>query len=133
MEVTDMDILKTGILAVAGILLAVQFKNGKTEYGLYISLVLSIFIFLNIISKVEVMVRAFRSIGEYIELDKTYVGTLIKMLGITYVAEFSSGICKDAGYQTIASQIQIFGKLTILVLSMPVLSALLNTIQEFLI
>lgn len=128
-----MDILKTGILAVAGILLAVQFKNGKTEYGLYISLVLSIFIFLNIISKVEVMVRAFRSIGEYIELDKTYVGTLIKMLGITYVAEFSSGICKDAGYQTIASQIQIFGKLTILVLSMPVLSALLNTIQEFLI
>lgn len=128
-----MDILKTGILAVAGILLAVQFKNGKTEYGLYISLVLSIFIFLNIVSKVEVMVRAFRSIGEYIELDKTYVGTLIKMLGITYVAEFSSGICKDAGYQTIASQIQIFGKLTILVLSMPVLSALLNTIQEFLI
>ena len=54
------------------------------------------------------------------------------MIGITYVAEFSSGICKDAGYQTIAVQIEIFGKLMILVLSMPILTALLDTIREFL-
>lgn len=54
------------------------------------------------------------------------------MLGITYVAEFSAGICKDAGYQTIALQIEIFGKLAVLVLSMPVLMALLNTIKDFL-
>jgi stage III sporulation protein AD len=58
--------------------------------------------------------------------------TLLKMLGVTYVAEFASGICRDAGYQTIASQIEIFSKLTILVLSLPILVALLNTIQNFL-
>ena len=65
-------------------------------------------------------------------MDVAYVGTLVKMLGITYVAEFSSSICKDAGYQTIAQQIEIFGKLAILVLSMPVLLALLDTIKDFL-
>ena len=65
-------------------------------------------------------------------MDTAYIGTLIKMLGITYVAEFSAGICKDAGYQTIALQIEIFGKLAVLVLSMPVLMALLNTIKDFL-
>ena len=65
-------------------------------------------------------------------MDTAYIGTLIKMLGITYGAEFSAGICKDAGYQTIALQIEIFGKLAVLVLSMPVLMALLNTIKEFL-
>ena len=57
---------------------------------------------------------------------------MLKMIGITYIAEFSSGICRDAGYQTIASQIEIFSKLTILALGMPVLLALLETIQEFL-
>ena len=57
---------------------------------------------------------------------------MLKMIGITYIAEFSSGICKDAGYQTIAGQIEIFGKLTILTLGMPVLMALLETIREFL-
>ena len=34
-----MSILKVGVLAVAGVLLAVQFKNGKTEYSTYISVV----------------------------------------------------------------------------------------------
>ena len=67
-----------------------------------------------------------------INVDNTYIMTLLKMLGVTYVAEFSSGICKDAGYQTIASQIEIFSKLTILVLSLPILVALLQTIQNFL-
>ena len=66
-------------------------------------------------------------------MDMTYISTLLKMLGVTYVAEFSSGICKDAGYQTIAGQIEIFSKITILVLSMPILVALLKTIQDFLV
>ena len=78
------------------------------------------------------IIDALRTIANYINMDTAYIGTLIKMLGITYVAEFSAGICKDAGYQTIALQIEIFGKLAVLVLSMPVLMALLNTIKDFL-
>ena len=61
-----------------------------------------------------------------------YMKAILKMLGVTYVSEFASAICRDAGYQTIASQIEIFAKLTILALSMPVLEALLVTIQGFL-
>ena len=117
--------MQIGILGVAGVLLAVQFKSGKSEYGIYLSVTLSLFIFLAVIGQLSV-------IGEYIRMDTAYISTLIKMIGITYVAEFSSGICKDAGYQTIAVQIEIFGKLMILVLSMPILTALLDTIREFL-
>ena len=61
-----------------------------------------------------------------------YLVTLLKMTGVTYAAEFASGICKDAGYGALGKQIEIFGKLTILVMSLPVLLALLQTIQEFL-
>ena len=93
---------------------------------------LSLVIFFAIIGRLEVIIDALRTIANYINMDTAYIGTLIKMLGITYVAEFSAGICKDAGYQTIALQIEIFGKLAVLVLSMPVLMALLNTIKEFL-
>ena len=66
-------------------------------------------------------------------VDNDYWKTLWKILGITYAAEFSSAICKDAGYQTIALQIEVFAKITILVLSLPVLSALLQTIRGFLV
>lgn len=127
-----MDMVQIGLLGVAGVLLAVQFKNGKEEYGIYISIALSLFIFLSVLSQLGAIISAIRTIGGYIHIDTGYIGTLVKMLGITYIAEFSAGICKDAGYQTIAAQIEIFGKLAILVLSLPVLMALLETIQAFL-
>lgn len=127
-----MNMIQIGIIGVAGTLLAVQFKSGKSEYGIYISVALSLVIFFAIIGRLEVIIDALRTIANYINMDTAYIGTLIKMLGITYVAEFSAGICKDAGYQTIALQIEIYGKLAVLVLSMPVLMALLNTIKEFL-
>ena len=68
----------------------------------------------------------------YLPVDSSYLNTLLKMTGITYIVEFASGICKDAGYQTIAGQIETFAKLTILALGMPVLTALLETVREFL-
>ena len=55
-----------------------------------------------------------------------------KMTGITYSAEFASGICKDAGYSSLGKQIEIFGKLTILAVSMPVLLALFGTLDQIL-
>ncbi len=46
-----MDVVQIGIIGVAGTLLAVQFKTGKTEYGIYISVALSLFIFFFILGK----------------------------------------------------------------------------------
>ena len=127
-----MSMLQVGVIGVLGVLFAVQFKSGKSEYGIYISIGLSLLVFFSIVSKLKVILDVVRQIGETIHLNTAYVGMLMKMLGIAYVAEFSSGICKDAGYQTIASQIEIFSKLAILVMGMPVILALLEMIGEFL-
>ena len=124
--------LQIGMIGVAGTLLAIQFKSGKAEYGIYISIALSIVVFVGILGHLEILIDTMRRIGSYINIDSVYISTLLKMLGITYVSEFSSSICKDAGYQTIAGQIEIFGKLSVFVLSMPVLLALLETVKGFL-
>ena len=127
-----MGIIQIGAIGVLGAILAIQFKSGKSEYGVYISIALSLLIFFSIVGRLETIVQIIRGIGEKIQIKSTYIIALLKMLGVTYVAEFSSAICKDAGYQTIAQQIEIFSKLTILALSMPILLALLETIQAFL-
>ncbi len=127
-----MNMLQAGIIGVAGALLAVQFKSGKAEYGIYISIALSLLIFFGILGHLETIIRMVQTIGAYISMDTVYIGTLLKMLGITYIAEFSSSICKDAGYQTIAGQIEIFGKLAVLVLCLPILMALLDAVKGFL-
>lgn len=128
-----MSMIQVGALGVAGALLAIQFKSQEAEYGIYLSVALGVLIFFAILSPMKVIVETVRTIGSYINVDSAYIGVLLKMLGITYIAEFSSNICKDAGYQTIAGQIEIFAKLLILALGTPILLALLETIRGFLV
>ena len=127
-----MSILKVGALAVAGVLLAVQFKNGKTEYSTYISVVLGILIFGGILGYLEILIHAFDKLEEDLDLDYAYVAILLKMLGITYVSELVSTICKDAGYQSVALQIETFARLGIMVLCIPILMTLLEVVRGFL-
>ena len=57
----------------------------------------------------------------------TSVEILLKMLGISYLSEFAASLCRDGGYGSAAGQIELFGRLSILVVSMPVVRALLET------
>ena len=128
-----MNSIQIALFGVVGTLLALQFKSGKSEYGIYVSLAVSLFLFLCMLSRLEIFVQTVKKIADYIKLDAGQMSILLKMAGVTYVSEFASGICKDAGYQNIAVQIEIFTKLTILAIGMPVLLALLELIGDFLI
>ena len=127
-----MNTVQVGLIGVAGVLLALQIKKEKAEIGIYLCIATSLLIFLAMFNHIETLIKMVQEVEGMLHMDVAYIGTLMKMIGITYLAEFSSGICKDAGYQTIAAQVEIFGKLTILVLSLPILLTLLNTLQEFL-
>ena len=125
--------LQISILAVVTVLIAVELKSVKSEYGFYITLVAGIIIIFYGIQKLEMVIETINVIQSYIPIDTVYMSTLIKMMGITYLTEFSAGICKDAGYQAVSGQIEVFGKLTILAVSMPVITALLETVRELLL
>ncbi len=127
-----MDIVKIAVIGVAAVLLSLQLRSGKREYELFIVLGGCLCIFGFILTKLKVVIDAVNEMQTYVQLDAQYVAILIKMIGITYVAEFSANLCRDAGYQAVAVQIEMFGKLSILGISMPVLLALLKTVSEFL-
>ena len=125
-------VLTIGILGIAGALLAVELKGLKGEYGIYLVAAVGLVIFFYGITKLKTVIETIRQVQSYIRLNRMYLEVLLKMIGITYIAEFSSGICKDAGYGSLGSQIEIFGKLSVLAVSMPILLALLDTVQQFL-
>ena len=127
-----MNSIQIALLGVVGTLLALQFKSGKSEYGIYVSLAVSLFLFLCMLSRLEIFVQTVKKIADYIKLDAGQMSILLKMAGVTYVAEFASGICKDAGYQSVALQIEIFARLGIMVLCIPILMTLLEVVRGFL-
>ena len=127
-----MTIVAIGAAAVAVILMAVQMKSIRGEYAVYMVMAAGCFIFFYGTGKLAVILDTLRQIQSYINIDNVYLGTLLKMIGITYVAEFTSGICRDAGYGALGNQIEIFGKLSSLGISMPVLLALFGVLERFL-
>lgn len=131
-EETEVSMIQAGLIGVIGAVLAIQLKAGRAEYSIYVCVASGVILFSLIVDRLGIFIRTVEQISSYIDLNAGYLSTLFKMIGVTYIAEFSSGICRDAGYQTLAGQIEIFGKLTILVMGLPVLQALLQTIQEFL-
>lgn len=119
-----------GILTVTG---AVFLRKGKEEYALLMIFAGCIVILFYGLSKLEVIIDAINRLQSFVELNKSYVALLLKVIGITYIAEFASSICKDAGYSSVATQIEFVGKLSILAISMPILMTLLETVNSFFI
>ena len=118
------------VMTVIAALMAVYFKSIKSEYGLFISLVVCIVAMFFGISKLSYFMEAIEIIRQYIGLDNEYITIILKIIGISYEAEFTSDVCKDCGYGAMSNQIQTVGKLTVLGMSMPIVLALLETIGK---
>lgn len=126
------ELVKVAFLGVAGVLLAVQFKGQKPEYGIYIGLAIGILVFGYALRQVEAVTSQFGRLRSYLGGTESYLTILLKVIGITYICEFSAGICKDAGYQSVAGQIEILGKLSVMFAGIPILFAVIEQIQNFL-
>lgn len=127
-----MDIIKISLLGVCGVMLGFLLKGTRPEYAGFVTMGIGLVILGLAVGKLHYLFEALSRLKESLPADSGYLSALVKMIGITYIGQFSSGICKDAGYQTTGAQIELFCKLSIMVLSIPILLALLDTIQEFL-
>ena len=124
--------VRVALLGIVGVLLALQLKSLKSEYSIYLCLGVSALIFWYMTEQLGSILEGLEMIQDTLPLNAGYIRTLIKIVGITYIAEFASDLCKDAGYQAVAGQIQMFGKLSVLAVSIPILTALLDTVRTFL-
>lgn len=123
--------LQIALLGVVTVLLALQFRNQKPEYEILICLCGGLLIMGFAISKLGGIMRNIRQMQSYVGLDESYYRILIKIIGITYLSEFASDICKDTGHASVGTFVELAGKLSIMAISMPVILALLDTIQLF--
>ena len=111
--------LRIAMIGMMAVFLAMVLKKDKSEFGLLVILGAS---------KVEEVVGAVRKLEGYLGQGSMYIGILLKMVGITYVAEFGANLCSDAGYQAVAGQIEFYGKLMIMAVSVPILMSLIEMI-----
>ncbi|MDD6811254.1 MAG: SpoIIIAC/SpoIIIAD family protein [Lachnospiraceae bacterium] len=125
-----MDIIKIGLIGLTGVLIAVPLKSYKTEYGVYISLAVCLLLLTYAVNYFTQIISGMESLEGLLGDNFHYLTVLFKAVGAAYICEFCSGICKDAGYNGIAGQVETMGKIYILLIGMPVLVALMESIQK---
>ena len=120
--------LKAAITGIVAILFAMQFKNSKSEYAVYISFAAGIILIFMVMSRFMIIKNSLEELQQYIDINPDYIVIMIKIAGISYISDITSTMCEDAGFRTIASQIEMIGRMSILTISIPVLLALFETI-----
>ncbi len=126
-----MEGLKILLIAVFGVLLAVWMKQYKPEYGIYIALLISILVLLETGSRLGILLQRLEELESTWSGERQYFRILYKAIGMTCLCEFCSNICKDAGFQGLAGQIEIFGKALVLICGMPVIFAVVDMLRQF--
>lgn len=121
--------LKVVLIGLVAVFVILLLKVGKPEYAMTISLAASVLILLYAAGTLNQVVEELKKLFSYISLPEGYLKILLKILGVAYLAEFGSALCKDAGQSAIGGQIELVGKLTILAISMPIVTSLFETIS----
>ncbi|MDD7404226.1 MAG: stage III sporulation protein AD [Butyribacter sp.] len=120
--------LKVAIIGVMAVFLAMILRQDKAEFGMLVILAACLLIVTLSLDKLRGVVEAIQTLEQYLGKGSMYIGILLKMIGITYVAEFGANLCSDAGYKAVANQIEFYGKLMILAVSIPILTTLVEMI-----
>ncbi|MDR1700485.1 MAG: stage III sporulation protein AD [Lachnoclostridium sp.] len=123
--------VKITMIGLSAMFLCITLGSVKKEYGIAVGIITSILISFYGISRLQIISHSIRELQDFLGINGSYISILLKMIGIAYLAEFSSSMCKDAGQNAIAGQIDFAGKLTMLVISLPILQSLLETLGEF--
>lgn len=98
-----MGIGKVAMIGLCGVLLAIFLKQQKNEYALYITMGAAVCILILAVNRLGIVMQSVERIRSVVHIDSAYVKILVKMIGITYIAEFASGLCKDAGYGAVGA------------------------------
>jgi stage III sporulation protein AD len=127
-----MEIIKIVAFAFAALFIFLFFKDRRSDISILISLSAGVIIFLFIITQLNDVIYFIKDIANKANIDMVYIGVVLKILAIAYLATFCSEICKDAGASSIASKVDFSAKILILTLAIPILMAVLQSILQIL-
>ena len=127
-----MEIIPIAVIAIVSTILIAIIKFNRPEIAILISAVTGVIIFSKLFPYLEAILSALTEISNETNIDLSFIDIVFKVIGIAYICEFSSHICKDAGENAISSKVELAGKILILFVSSPVILALLELLSNIL-
>lgn len=125
-----MELIKVMILGIIVSMLVVFLKQVKPEYSLLCLVVGSVVILAYIINYMTKVFVFFQEIIDKTGINYSLFVSMLKIVGLGYLIEFSASVCRDSGNNSIADKVILAGKIMIFVVSIPIITNLFEMILE---
>lgn len=122
-------IVGVGLLATVLILII---KEQKPMFAFLLAAFTGIVIFLFLIGKISSVIRMLEDLATKSNINMIFLKTILKIIGIAYIAEFGAQVVRDAGQESIASKIELAGKILIMVMAIPIITVIIETVVKLL-
>lgn len=127
-----MDIVKIIAVGMITAICYVLLKESKPEIA-YLTLIAgAVVVFLLVVDMLTEIISAFNGLAAKTGLNFEIMGSILKIIGVGYLTEFSAGICEDMGAKSVSDKVLFGGKVLIMFLSLPIITALINLIISIL-
>lgn len=128
-----MDILQIVGLGILASLIIVLVKQANLPIvAIMLSILVGATIFLMMLTKIGAIIDILQQLADRANVNQFYLATILKIIGIAYIAEFGSQMCRDSGETAIASKIEFAAKILIMILAIPIFAAILESIIRLL-
>lgn len=125
-----MNILALTGAALAAAAISVILRRYNNEYGMYISIAVSVLIFAVILGALSPIFSLIEKLSEAAGTSSEYIAVLMKALAVCYITGLASDCCKDSGETAIAARIDFAGRIALLLISVPLFEAILEIVKE---
>ena len=127
-----MDIVNIIGVGLIALVIIVLLKQYKPDFVIYVSLIAGAIILFMVLDKLTGIVELLANLSNKAGINNQFLGILLKITGIAFLTEFAVSICNDSGETAIANKIDLGGKIIIIAISIPIISALLELIIKIL-
>ncbi|MBP1999432.1 stage III sporulation protein AD [Paenibacillus shirakamiensis] len=127
-----MEMIQVVGLGLIATILILIIKEQKPIFAFLIATTTGITIFLMLIGKIGSIIDVLDNLAQASGVQMIYLKTILKIIGIAYIAEFGAQIVRDAGQDSIASKIELAGKVLIMVLAIPIIGIIIETVMKLL-
>ncbi|MBS3970237.1 MAG: stage III sporulation protein AD [Clostridia bacterium] len=128
-----MEILQiVGLSILAAVIIVLVKQANLPTVAITLSVLVGATIFLMMLTKIGAIIDILQQLADRANVNQFYLATILKIIGIAYIAEFGSQMCRDSGETAIASKIEFAAKILIMILAIPIFAAILESIIRLL-
>ena len=115
-------------LALIVTVLSVVIKQLRPEIALQMTILTGALIFILILNKIKIIIDLLQNLADQANISSYYLLIVLKIVGVAYLAEFGSQICRDAGESALATKIELAAKVGVIILAIPIIAAITESL-----